>query len=113
MTDITTAQIVEAGAEQVEAHTLGAFRGVDGVGFIGCDCGQWFGKALEGGWSRATRHVAQAALTAMLPLIRKQLADEVRGHFATDEHPGMDRSTAEMYEDIVAGCARLVEGVEG
>lgn len=110
MTDYTTEQIVEAGAEQVEAHALVENWGDDGVVFVGCNCGQWFGKALEGGWSRATQHVAQSALTAMLPLIRKQLADEVRGmadvhppgYFATRPSGLIDRDRA----------ARLIEEVE-
>lgn len=100
---VTTEQIVEAGAEQAEAHVLHAIRGADGVEFAGCDCGQWFGKALEGGWSRATRHVAQAAYDAMLPLIRKQLADEVRA----------EKGAGNDYRDtVLERAARLIEGVE-
>lgn len=94
MSDITTEQIVEAGASALLGDNC------PDEGEL-CSCADWHREA-------------ETALTAMLPLIRKQLADEVRGHFATDEHPGMDRSTAEMYEDIVLEAANVIEeGVEG
>lgn len=105
MTDITTEQIVEAGARVMYERPP-----EPGITLVGCVCDQWFGKKLEGGWTRATQHVAQAAYDAMLPLIRKQLADEVRGmadvhppgYFATRPSGLIDRDRA----------ARLIEEVE-
>lgn len=46
----------------IQVHALGENWGDDGVAFVGCDCGEWFGKSTEDGWDRARRHVARMAL---------------------------------------------------
>lgn len=99
--DITTEQIVEAGARALAQETLiehfrdeAHFRDQkppsdDEVAGI---AEEWLGVALA----------------AMLPLIRKQLADEVRNNpvrFYED-----DRQY--IYEEATEDAARLIEGVE-
>lgn len=75
---MTKDQIIEAMVEQIDTHMLGDTCGDDGVGYVGCDCGLWFGKAAEGGWDRAKAHTAEAALDAAFPLIQEALAEQVR-----------------------------------
>jgi len=59
-----TEEQIEAAALAIRNHSLGENWGDDGVGFVGCDCGLWFGKALDGAWQDAIKHVAEAALRA-------------------------------------------------
>lgn len=54
----------EAVTAAMQDHYLGENWGDDGVAFVGCDCGEWFGKAAEGGWEVAREHVAHAVLEA-------------------------------------------------
>lgn len=39
--------------------------------------------------------------------VREGVAREIEDWFHTDEHPGMTRSEAEIYEEIVAEAARI------
>lgn len=97
MTDITTEQIVEAGAraaydEWRERHP-GSLT--------------W---ETDADWRKDEfRRPVGVALTAMLPLIRKQLADEVRNNPVRSYED--DRQY--IYEEATEDAASVIEGVEG
>ena len=61
---------IQAGAKALAEHQIGEDWGDDGVTFIGCDCGQWFGKRVNDGEELARTHEAQAAITAATPHLR-------------------------------------------
>jgi|SRR5690606_33639173 len=94
MTAITTEQIVEAGARALcEAQNPGdSWRDFDGSSYQA-----W----LKG--------CATAALEAMLPLIRKQLADEVRGQVVRPIPFLVERDQG--WNAAIEQAARLIEGV--
>ena len=69
---------IQAGAKALAEHQIGEDWGDDGVTFVGCDCGQWFGKRVNDGEELARTHEAQAALTAATPHLRAAWAEEVR-----------------------------------
>ena len=73
---------VLAGAKALAEHQIGEDWGDDGVTFIGCDCGQWFGKRVNDGEELARTHETQAALTAA-PHLRARIAEEL-----LDDTPG-------------------------
>lgn len=90
MTDITTAHIVEAGRDAVTS----------------CRWDHTLAHASKGGPMWTDSDLAQAAYDAMLPLIRKQLADEVRAY--GDPMGGPDPGWLAGLET----AARLIEEVE-
>ena len=68
---------IQAGAKALAEHQIGEDWGDDGVTFIGCDCGQWFGKRVDDGEELARTHEAQAALAAAAPLLRAAWAADL------------------------------------
>ena len=68
---------IQAGAKALAEHQIGEDWGDDGVTFIGCDCGQWFGKRVDDGEELARTHEAQAALTAATPHLRAAWAADL------------------------------------
>ena len=68
---------IQAGAKALTEHQIGEDWGDDGVTFIGCDCGQWFGKRVNDGEELARTHEAQAALTAATPHLRAAWAADL------------------------------------
>lgn len=100
---VTTEQIVEAGARALcEAQNPGdSWRDFDGSSYQA-----W----LKG--------CTTAALTAMLPLIRKQLADEVRGQCFTSEgakfaiRQGRSVREIQEFDAALEFAASLIEEVE-
>ena len=69
---------IQAGAKALAEHQIGEDWGDDGVTFIGCDCGQWFGKQVNDGEELARIHEAQAALTAATPHLRAAWEQPIR-----------------------------------
>ena len=70
---------IQAGAKALAEHQIGEVRhGVVGVTFVGCDCGQWFGKRVNDGEELARTHEAQAALTAATPHLRAETVDQLK-----------------------------------
>ena len=57
-------EAIEAATQALEEHNPGEDWDDDGVTFVGCSCGTWFGKSVDGGWKRAFEHAARAALKA-------------------------------------------------
>ncbi len=92
MTDVTTAQIVEASAKAMYER-----RPEPGI--------TW--ESLDRGVRVEYRRDAQAALSAMFPLIRKQLADEVRADLVT----GDDGAPVNPFGLGQEYAARLIEKV--
>ena len=79
MTTIDHQQVaIQAGAKALAEHQIGEDWGDDGVTFIGCDCGQWFGKRVDDGEELARTHEAQAALTAATPHLRAAWEQPIR-----------------------------------
>ena len=76
---------IQAGAKALAEHQIGEDWGDDGVAFIGCDCGQWFGKRVDDGEELARTHEAQAALTAATPHLRAAWAAELGATFQSGE----------------------------
>ena len=111
-------QIIEAMVKTIQCHSLGESWGDDGVGFVGCDCGLWFGKAIDGAWAGAFSHLATAALDTALPLIQAALAERVRGmdlsagEVASHLRTGGSMDWVNGYGAAVDEGARLIEGVE-
>lgn len=102
MTDITTAQIVEAGRDAVTS----------------CRWDHTLAHASNGGPMWTDSDLAQAAYDAMLPLIRKQLADEVRRQCFTSEgakfaiRQGRSVGEIQEFDAALEFAASLIEGVE-
>ena len=69
---------IQAGAKALAEHQIGEDWGDDGVTFIGCDCGQWFGKRVNGGKELARTHEAQSAITAATPHLRAAWEQPIR-----------------------------------
>ena len=69
---------IQAGAKALAEHQIGEDWGDDGVTFVGCDCGQWFGKRVNDGEELARTHEAQAALTAATPHLRAAWEQPIR-----------------------------------
>lgn len=55
---------VERVADLLAEHVLGETWGDDGITFVGCDCGEWFGRALDDAHEAGRMHIARAAVAA-------------------------------------------------
>ena len=113
---------IQAGAKALAEHQIGEDWGDDGVTFIGCDCGQWFGKRVDDGEELARTHEAQAALTAATPHLRaawgQEMAEKVRAKFLGPDfgrNPvnGQDSPDAALhaaYDEGLQTALALLEG---
>ena len=106
---------IQAGAKALAEHQIGEDWGDDGVTFVGCDCGQWFGKRVNDGEELARTHEAQAALTAATPHLRAGIAEEVRdlrSQFHDDAKTAFGRigSSTEVYLNALDDVLALLEG---
>ena len=113
---------IQAGAKALAEHQIGEDWGDDGVTFIGCDCGQWFGKRVDDGEELARTHEAQAALTAAAPHLRaaweQEMAEKIRAKFLGPDfgrNPvnGQDSPDAALhaaYDEGLQTALALLEG---
>lgn len=102
---------IQAGAKALAEHQIGEDWGDDGVTFIGCDCGQWFGKRVNDGEELARTHEAQAALTAAMPHIRAQIAAEIRV-LMIDPAESNTPHCIEEYNNGLTNAVKIVEGTQ-
>ena len=106
---------IQAGAKALAEHQIGEDWGDDGVTFIGCDCGQWFGKRVDDGEELARTHETQAALTAATLHLRAGIAEEVRNlrsQFHDDAKTAFGRigPSTEAYLNALDDVLALLEG---
>lgn len=102
---------IQAAKDALAVHQIGEDWGDDGISFVGCDCGQWFGKRVNDGKELARTHEAQSAITAAAPHLRAGIAEEVRdlrSQFHDDAKTAFGRigSSTEAYlnalDDVLA-----------
>ena len=103
---------IQAGAKALAEHQIGEDWGDDGVTFIGCDCGQWFGKRVDDREELARTHEAQAALTAATPHLRAETVDRLKNFRNDYQHtyaiPG------DPYADgYLTACNAIIALLEG
>ena len=106
---------VLAGAKALAEHQIGEDWGDDGITFIGCACGQWFGKRVNDGEELARTHETQAALAAAAPHLRTGIAEEVRNlrsQFHDDAKTTFGRigPSTEAYLNALDDVLALLEG---
>lgn len=76
-----------------------------------CESADWPNEALYQAWKAEGGAEAEfdRAIAAHDAEVRESIAREIRDYFYTDEHVGMSRNMAEMYEEIVSEAARVAE----
>ena len=103
---------IQAGAKALAEHQIGEDWGDDGVTFIGCDCGQWFGKRVNDGEELARTHEAQAALTAATPHLRAETVDRLK-NFRNDYQYTYAIPGDPYAEGYLTACNAIIALLEG
>ena len=103
---------IQAGAKALAEHQIGEDWGDDGVTFIGCDCGQWFGKRVDDGEELARTHEAQAALTAATPHLRAETVDRLK-NFRNDYQYTYAIPGDPYAEGYLTACKAIIALLEG